>query len=30
MSGTWDANIMSAYVADTGEPFAVDGAAGGW
>ena len=29
MSGTWDANIMSAYVADTGEPFAVDGVANG-
>lgn len=29
MSGTWDANIMSAYVADTGEPFAVDGVGNG-
>jgi hypothetical protein len=29
MSGTWDATIMSAYAADTGEPFAVDGVGNG-
>ena len=29
MSGTWDATILSAYVAGTGEPFAVDTVANG-
>jgi len=27
MSGTWDATILSAYAAGTGEPFAVDAVA---
>jgi len=29
MSGTWDATILSAYAAGTGEPFAVDAVANG-